>query len=182
MSDWLSHTKIQWKELIEWLLIEGPWNLIPETNITLNRTIMGCSQDLGIPTQFSQLLIGHVYVRVAQSCPVLWDPMDYSRPGSSVHGILQARILEWVSFSSPGHLPNPGIESRSPALQADYRLNHQWLDIGDPIQWESSIPLEMFFVFWLSWKVWHLLGLIQMGWTQELRMKMRRHLNFHGRY
>ena len=86
---------------------------------------MGCSQDLGIPTQFSQLLIGHVYVRVAQSCPVLCDPMDYSRPGSSVHGILQARILEWVSFSSPGHLPNPGIESRSPALQADYRLNHQ---------------------------------------------------------
>jgi len=30
------------------------------------------------------------------SCPTLWDPMDYSLPGSSVHGILQARILEWV--------------------------------------------------------------------------------------
>ena len=33
---------------------------------------------------------------VAQSCPTLWDPMDCSLPGSSVHGILQARILEWV--------------------------------------------------------------------------------------
>ena len=34
-----------------------------------------------------------------QSCPTLCDPMDYSLPGSSVHGILQARILEWVSIS-----------------------------------------------------------------------------------
>ena len=37
----------------------------------------------------------YVYV-VSQSCLTLWDPRDYSPPGSSVHGILQARILEWV--------------------------------------------------------------------------------------
>ena len=38
---------------------------------------------------------------VAQSCPTLSDPMDYSLPGSSVHGILQARVLEWgaIAFS-----------------------------------------------------------------------------------
>ena len=36
---------------------------------------------------------------VAQSCPTLWDPVDCSPPGSSVHGILQARILEWVAIS-----------------------------------------------------------------------------------
>ena len=36
---------------------------------------------------------------VAQSCPTLRDPMDYSQLGSSVHGILQARILEWVAIS-----------------------------------------------------------------------------------
>ena len=36
---------------------------------------------------------------VAQLCPTLCDPMDYSPPGSSVHGILQARILEWVAIS-----------------------------------------------------------------------------------
>ena len=35
----------------------------------------------------------------AQSCPTLFNPMDYSLPGSSVHGILQARILEWVAVS-----------------------------------------------------------------------------------
>ena len=34
-----------------------------------------------------------VKVKVAQSCPTLWDPVDYT-----VHGILQARILEWVAF------------------------------------------------------------------------------------
>ena len=37
---------------------------------------------------------------VAQSCPTLCDPMDYSSPGSPVHGILQARILQWVAISS----------------------------------------------------------------------------------
>ena len=36
---------------------------------------------------------------VAQSCLTLWDPLDCSPPGSSVHGILQARILEWVAIS-----------------------------------------------------------------------------------
>ena len=36
---------------------------------------------------------------VAQSCPTLCDPMNYSLPGSSVHGIFQARILEWVAIS-----------------------------------------------------------------------------------
>ena len=36
---------------------------------------------------------------VIQSCPMLCNPMDYSLPGSSVHGILQTRILEWVAIS-----------------------------------------------------------------------------------
>ena len=47
------------------------------------------------------------------------DPMDCSLPGSSVHGILQARILEWVAFSSPWDLPSAGIKPGSPALQED---------------------------------------------------------------
>ena len=55
-----------------------------------------------------------VKVKVAQSRSTLCDPMDYT-----VHGILQARILEWIAFPSPGDLPNPGIKPRSPALQAD---------------------------------------------------------------
>ena len=44
-----------------------------------------------------------------QSCPTLGDPMDYSPPGSSVHGILQARILEWVAMLSSRGSSWPGI-------------------------------------------------------------------------
>ena len=66
-------------------------------------------------------------VKVAQLCPTLWDPMDYT-----VHGVLQARILEGVAFPTSGDLPNPGIEPRSPALQADSlpaepQVEPQWL-------------------------------------------------------
>ena len=42
---------------------------------------------------------GIKWSEVAQSCPTLCDPVDCSPPGSSVHGILQARILEWVTIS-----------------------------------------------------------------------------------
>ena len=38
-----------------------------------------------------------------QSCPILWDPIEGSPPGSSVPGILRARTLEWVAFPSPVH-------------------------------------------------------------------------------
>ena len=38
---------------------------------------------------------------VAQSCPTLGHPMDYSLPGSSVHGIFQARVLEWSAIAFP---------------------------------------------------------------------------------
>ena len=56
---------------------------------------------------------------VARSCPTLCDPMDCSPPDSSVHGILQARILEWVVVCFSRDLPDPGIEPWSPALQVD---------------------------------------------------------------
>ena len=45
--------------------------------------------------------------------------MDCSLPGSSVHGILQARIREWVAISLSKGSSDPGIEHGSPALQAD---------------------------------------------------------------
>ena len=47
-------------------------------------------------------------------CLTLCDPKDCSLPNSSVHGILQARILEWVAFPPPGALPDSGIEPTSP--------------------------------------------------------------------
>ena len=60
-----------------------------------------------------------VCVLVAQSCPILCDTMGCSPRDSFVHLILQARILEWVAIPFPGALPDPGIKSGSPDLQAD---------------------------------------------------------------
>ena len=55
----------------------------------------------------SELIYHLTKVEVAQSCPTLCDPMDCSLPGSSVHGIFQTRVLEWVaiSFSKGSSLP-----------------------------------------------------------------------------
>ena len=64
-----------------------------------------------------------MYVLVAQSCPTICDPMDCSPLSSSVHGILQARILEWVAISFSRDIPDPDIEPGSPALQADSLLS-----------------------------------------------------------
>ena len=69
----------------------------------------------------------HVFVcmnegegEVAQSCPTLCNPVDCNLLGFSIHRILQARILEWVNIHpSPPDLPDLGIISWSPALEAD---------------------------------------------------------------
>ena len=63
---------------------------------------------------------------VAHLCLILCDPMDCSLPGSSVHGISQARILEW-GLPSPGDLPRSGIKPTFPALAGRFflPLSHQ---------------------------------------------------------
>ena len=69
-------------------------------------------------------------VKVAQSCPTLWDPMDYT-----VHGILQARILEWAAFPFsrrifPTQGSNPGLRR---CRWIPYQLSHK----GNPriLEW-----------------------------------------------
>ena len=66
---------------------------------------------------------GFLCAKVLQLWLTLCDPMDCNPPGSSIHGILQARILGWVSMSSSGDLPHPGIEPvplTSPALAGGF--------------------------------------------------------------
>ena len=65
-----------------------------------------------------QCMKGKSESEVAQSCPTLSDPMDCSLPGSSVHGIFQARVLEWgaIAFSTP----SPGISNMSKVLNPIY--------------------------------------------------------------
>ena len=56
---------------------------------------------------------------VAQSCLTLCDPMDFSQPGSSVHGVSRQEHWNGLPFPSPGDLPKQGTEPGSPVLQAD---------------------------------------------------------------
>ena len=122
------------------VLLVGPPTLVP----TLGLAQVPSASPLPLPTrlrgrisytldphtisQTSQLLEGtfkDTYVlrlqaqsEIAQLCLTLCYPMNYSLPGSSVHGIFPARVLEWVATSfSRGSFP-PGIEPGSPALQA----------------------------------------------------------------
>ena len=64
---------------------------------------------------------------VAQSCPTLCNPMDCSLPGSSVHGIFQARVLEWVaiSFSRGSSQPRDQTWVSLIVGRCFYRLSHQ---------------------------------------------------------
>ena len=75
--------------------------------------------------------------------------MDCSLPGSSVQGIFQARVMEWVAISFFGDLPNPGIEPRSPTLQTDTLLSEP---PRKPMIWVQSESQLFHFLFEESWK------------------------------
>ena len=67
-------------------------------------------------------------MKVAQSCPAVCDPMDCSPPGSSVHGILQARILEWAAISSSRRSSQPRDQTQVSCVAGRlilYCLSHQ---------------------------------------------------------
>ena len=72
-----------------------------------------------------------VKVKVTKSCPTLCDTMDCSLPGSSVHGLLQARILEWVAISFPrgSSQHRDGSQVSCICRQILYHLSHQ----GSPV-------------------------------------------------
>ena len=71
--------------------------------------------------------MNEVEVLVTQSCLALGDPMNCSLPGSSVHGILQARILEWVAISSSRGPSQPRDQTQVSLYfrQILYHLSHQ---------------------------------------------------------
>ena len=78
-----------------------------------------------------------------KSCSTLCNPVDYSPPGSSLHGILQATTLEWVACPPPRDLPNPGIEPTSlmsPALAGEFlTTSTTWEAVKLP--YDPALPL-----------------------------------------
>ena len=86
----------------------------------------------------------YVHAKSLQSCPTLCDPLDYSLPSSSVHGILQARTLEWVPCPPPGDPLNPGVEPASltsPALAGGFFTTGAILKAQDDV---TGLLLENF--------------------------------------
>ena len=101
----------------------------------------------GQPRIFPEILWKwELNVLVAKSCPTLCGPVDRSLLGTSVRGILQARMLEWVAFPSPGDLPDPGIEPRSSTLQAVSLPTEPPGKPGDPVHhpWQQPISKSWF--------------------------------------
>ena len=74
-----------------------------------------------------------MHVKLLQLCPTLCDPMDYSLPGSSVHGILQARILEWVAMLSSRGSSQPRDRTHiSYILWIGKQVLYHWGHLGSP--------------------------------------------------
>ena len=73
---------------------------------------------------------GEVKVKIVQSCPTLWDPVDYK-----VHGILQARILEWVAFPFSRRSSQPRNRTQVSHIADGYQLSHK----GSSAQGKDSI-------------------------------------------
>ena len=97
------------------LLIQGQWeNFLLHAKVDLYNRMEVVFHHLGhsLFPRAAVLCLG------SQLCPTLCDPMDCSPPGSSLYGILQARILE-LPCPPPGDPPNPRHKTRSPALRAD---------------------------------------------------------------
>ena len=104
-SDAQMPTALQWQHQGRWAPWGPAWCLPPG------------QWTGGLPSKSPRVLVSH---------SVVWDsadPTDCSPPGFSVHGILQARILEWVAISFSRGSSDPGIEPTSPALQVDSLLS-----------------------------------------------------------
>ena len=81
----------------------------------------------------------------AQSFPTLCDPMDCSPPGSSVHGIFQARILEWVAISSSRGSSRPRDQTRAACVSCIARWTLLLSHLGSPWQkWHNCIKYSLF--------------------------------------
>ena len=81
---------------------------------------------------------------LSQSCPTLCDPTDCSPPGSFLHGILQARHWRVLPSPPPKDLPNPGIESASPALAG---TTYYYCFIVSIIHKSTLLTLIMSFIY-----------------------------------
>ena len=82
---------------------------------------------------------------VSESCLTLCDPLDCAPPGSSVHGILQARILEWVAMPSSRGASQPGDPAQVSlhCRQILYHLNQLWSHVERKKEWLACMKMTV---------------------------------------
>ena len=98
------------------------------------------NNDMKILAQKKIFITSHICsginsVSLTQSYMTFCDPMDYSPPGSSVHGILQARILEWVTISSSRASSHPRDQTRNSCV---FALAGKFFTTEPYLQWNLS--------------------------------------------
>ena len=84
---------------------------------------------------------------VAQSCPTLSDPMDCSPPGSSVHGIFQARVLEWGATAFSGNMLVQYLKTNQRIKAADQVVGGQWEGVDRSLPFIIQRNVQCFFHF-----------------------------------
>ena len=118
MTQPVKHLPTVWETWVQSLGQEDPLEKEMATHSSISAWRIPWTEEPGRLSSMgfakSRTRLSDLKVKVSQSCPTLCDPMNYT-----VHGILQATILKWAAFPFSRDLPNPGIEPRSPTLQAD---------------------------------------------------------------
>ena len=87
-----------------------------------------------------------VHAKSLQSCPTLCDPVDYSLPGFSVHGTLQARIVEWVAMPSSRGSSQPRDQTQVSYISYIDR----WVFFTTSATWEVLGPIKKFQIAMLA--------------------------------
>ena len=92
---------------------------------------------------FLVLFMFYVCCLLTKSCLSLCNPMDANPPGSSVHGLSQTRILEWVAILFSRNLPHPGIRHTFPTLSSGFFITEPPIQFSWPVMsdflWSSEL-------------------------------------------
>ena len=105
---------------------------------------------------------------VTKLYPTLWDPTDYSTPGSSIHGILQARILEWVAISSSCGFSRPTDWTHVSWIFCLGRwILYHWATVPLNANFMAAETVNLVHVFWVTFPVWSVVPA-----TQKIRLML----------
>ena len=136
--------KLKVKSLCRARLLETPWTAAHQAPPSMGFSRQEYWSGLPLPSP----------CLVAKYVQLFCDPMDYRRPGSSIHGISQSSYWGGLPFPAPEDLPNPGIEPVSPALPGRFfitvSLSHQYINIYSYyVSWRTDLSLWNSLVY--SW-------------------------------